>query len=154
MIRRDLEGVIITSKKDAWRYKEYLESHYMIFNYVAWDCLNTPINEIYSLGSVVEDKQSYTVIESFKNYLARGRMYEILTMFWNFNVEGSENVEFLKTLLHDKGYNLQILVKDMINKYIDSLMERVYYVLSQDKTSIIISDRYNMDVLVGKRKRT
>lgn len=154
MIRRDLEGKVMSTKEDSLYYKEYLDSHRDIFRYYTVKCLCTPIYLIYSLGIdiPVENKEFYTLIDSYKNYTARGKLYEIMTKFWNYKINSSENKELLKTLLEGKGYNIETLIEGVIDKFIDSCMERVIYNLNQEGVSLLISEKYNMDILLDSLK--
>jgi hypothetical protein len=153
MVKRELEGIILRKKEDAVAYEEYLESYVYAFDFISNKCLYTPINQVYSMGySAINNKKDYTILEAFSNYIAKGRLYEIMTQFWNYKETSTRKSEYLIKLLKEKGYNIDTLKKDLVKKFISSVMERVNYILTEQYLNLVISDKYNLEVVIDEKR--
>jgi hypothetical protein len=149
MINRDLENSIVQGKQGIAAYREYLDSYTHMFEYLTWKCLNTPLYKVFSLGSTKDLDDTFTLLDAYKNYIAMGKLYEIMSQFWNFgdvHKSPTGNDRFLSDLLKDNGYDLDKLVKDLITKFQDQYIDKIQYTLNQSGSRVKITPLYNTDV--------
>lgn len=161
MIKSHLEGKEITGVKDAKYYREYLNSYKDVFEFYTYSLLSESLTALSTLNHsyyVTNNLTEYTIIDSYKSYLTRGRLFELANSFKLYkelptDLDKSDyNVTSLMKCLLERGSNPLVLKEYLISSFIDSLMERVIYRLSTPGTSIIISPKYDMETITYLNK--
>jgi hypothetical protein len=146
MLLTQLEGTVVEGKEGIEIYKSYINSYTCVFQLITWSCLNTPVHKVYSLGSNKSMGSDFTLLDSYKDYVSRGRLYELTTQFRKYDSRVPAE-EFLSDLLKDKGYDLILLVDSLVEKFTDAYMEEIKFILNQSNTKAIISKCYNIPVI-------
>ena len=158
MVKNYLEGKEIKGVKEAKYYEEYLKSYEDILEFYTYSLLSESLNSLSTLNRtyyVTDSSKEYTLVDSYKSYLTRGKLFELANTLQLYidTPEDSQkydyNVISLRQCLLDKGKDLETLKDFLISSFIDSLMDRVIYVLSNSGTSIIISPKYDMETVTN-----
>lgn len=146
MILTDLEGTIVEGKEGFETYKNYVESYTCVFELLSWKCLNTPVHKLYSLGSNKSMGADFTLIDSFQDFIARGRLYELTTQFRKYGSRFPSE-EFLSEMLKSKGYDLKALVESLVERFIETYLDQVKYILNQKGVQAVVTKNYNIPVI-------
>lgn len=141
MVLKKLEGNILQSYKDLNLYKEYLDSYRTIFKFKTFEYLNTPIKN-YIYKGVIPSKNKLTLLEAYTNYLVVGKLNKLSKLYIHIDVPENGNNRKLIELFKEKNYDIENLIKNLINIFIDSYLEKIKYLLNQNKL-VEITNFYN-----------
>lgn len=143
MIKKKLEGTILTGEDQLGIYKEYLDSYKSIFLFKTFSYMSTPVKDLIKNAAYLNPGQrSLSLIEAYTNYLVLGKLHNISNQYFNIGKRATEETTTLLQLLKGKGYDLEKLADNLVKLFSESYIEKIKYHLNKGSLVEISSD-YN-----------